>query len=76
MPRYENLEGDSTITHYKIGPDRIKVRFSDSSVYEYSYDSAGRENIEHMKQLARDGEGLQSFINRNVRFDYESKRRP
>ncbi|MDO9557186.1 MAG: hypothetical protein Q7J82_06355 [Coriobacteriia bacterium] len=58
---------------YEVGPDYIRVRFSDGSVYLYTYASAGESNIERMKQLARSGDGLNSFIMSNVRKKYESK---
>ena len=60
---------------YEIGPDSITVMFSDGSIYLYTYQSAGSANIEHMKRLAIDGEGLNSFINRCVRKDYARKLR-
>ena len=40
-------------------------------MYTYSYKSAGVENVEQMKKLARQGYGLNSFINKNVKYDYE-----
>lgn len=73
MERYLNLGGDSNVTGYEIGPDFIRVQFGDGSIYLYTYKSAGSENIEQMKQLARSGQGLNSFINRVVRKQYESK---
>jgi hypothetical protein len=48
------------------------VEFADTeSVYRYSYESAGRENVEEMKRLAVQGHGLNSFINRRVKYLYE-----
>ena len=75
MKRYRNRGGDSGVVAYEIGPDFITVKFSDRSVYLYTYQSAGRANIERMKRLAIDGEGLNSFINRCVRKDYAGKLR-
>src|SRR5258706_15744078 len=63
MERYANRSGDSGITDYEVGPDFVRVRFSDGSVYRYTNESAGSTNIEQMKQLARGGQGLNSFIN-------------
>ena len=54
--RYRNLGGDSGVAAYKIGPDLIRVRFSDRAIYLYTYASAGSRNIEHMKQLAQRGQ--------------------
>ena len=75
MERYRNRGGDSGIVAYEIGLDFITVKFSDRSVYLYTYQSAGRANIERMKRLAIAGEGLNSFINRRVRKRYARKLR-
>lgn len=57
---------------YEIGDTCIEVEFADTeSVYRYSYESAGRENVEEMKRLAAQGHGLNSFINRRVKYLYE-----
>ena len=65
MKRYTNLGGDSGIIEYEVGEDFIIVGFSDGSYYEYTYSSAGRGAIEHMKVLAESGEGLNSYISSN-----------
>lgn len=75
MVRYKNLSGDSGVSAYEIGDDYIKVEFSDGSLYLYNYESAGSQNIEHMKTLAENGSGLNSFINTTVRKNYASKLR-
>lgn len=75
MERYKNLGGDSGVSAYEIGDDNIKVEFNDNALYLYTYSSAGRQNIEQMKNLAKQGQGLNGFINSNVKFKYESKLR-
>ena len=75
MTPYKNLGGNSGVRAYEIGPDFIRVQFSDNSIYLYTYASAGSHNIEHMKRLAVDGRGLNSFITTNVRYDYARKER-
>jgi len=75
MERYKNLGGSSGVVAYEIAADSIRVQFSDGSVYLYTYASAGTSNIEHMKQLATRGQGLNSFINTNVRKAYARKER-
>ena len=75
MERYRNIGGDSGIIAYEIEDDGIKVQFSDRSIYLYTDQSAGNNNIEHMKQLAISGHGLNSFINRRVKTRYASKLR-
>lgn len=71
MVRYANLSGNSGVLSYQIEEDSITVQFSDYSQYVYSYRSAGQSNVEHMKQLAREGRGLNSFIMRRVKHSYE-----
>lgn len=71
MERYSNLRGNSPVVSYEIEPYRITVWFKSGKPYSYSYTSAGADNVEMMKELARGGAGLSAFITRNVRFDYE-----
>jgi hypothetical protein len=75
MERYKDIDGDSRVAGYEIGPDYIRVKFSDGSVYLYTYASAGSNNIEEMKRLAAAGEGLNAFIIKNVRKRYAKKER-
>lgn len=70
MERYKNLDGDSGVIAYETGPNYIRVQFSDRSIYLYTYESAGSQNIEYMKRLAENGEGLNAFINTTVRKKY------
>lgn len=72
MVKYLNIDGDSNIEAYEIGTSYIAVKFfGTAKVYVYSYASAGVENVETMKNLARQGNGLNSFIIKNVRYKYE-----
>lgn len=71
MQNYYNIGGNSSIAGYEIEPTRIRVKFSNGSIYSWSYASAGRNNVETMKQLAQSGSGLNSFIMRYVRHAYE-----
>ena len=73
MENYQNLGGDSNVIAYEISNNSIKVQFGDGSIYLYTYESAGANNIEQMKVLAVAGEGLNSFIMRNVRKAYAAK---
>ena len=70
MKSYYNLNGNSSIVAYEYGSDYIRVQFSDGAVYLYTYQTAGRTNIEHMKELADKGHGLCSFIQRYARKLY------
>ena len=72
MPIYKDLNGDSNIESYEIFKDAIVVKFKGSSrTYKYSYYSAGQTHVEIMKQLAVLGDGLNSYIMRNCKYDYE-----
>jgi len=73
MALYQNLGGDSGVHSFEIFSDRIIITFSTRVTYEYTYRSAGRDNIEAMKSLALQGKGLNSFINTNVKFNYSRK---
>lgn len=73
MTRYGNRGGDSGILGFEIRVDGILVEFSDKSKYLYTNASAGLSNIETMKKLAVKGEGLNGFINQNVKLKYQSK---
>lgn len=73
MERYLSLGGDSGVTAYELEDDSITVELSDGSLYLYTYQSAGSQNIEEMKALAVGGRGLNSFINKHVRKKYASK---
>ena len=75
MERYSNRGGDSNVAAYEIEQSSIKVQFRDGSIYLYTSQSAGVANLEHMKQLAKAGQGLNSFISRVVKKAYASKLR-
>jgi len=75
MERYKNLGGDSGIVAYEIADESIKVQFRDQSLYLYNYQRPGSQHVEHMKELAINGRGLNSFISRIVRKNYASKLR-
>lgn len=72
MERYTNASGDSGVAAYEIGSDYIRVQFSGKSrIYSYSYRKAGNAHVENMKQLARNGSGLNSYINRHTKYLYD-----
>jgi len=72
MQRYKSTV-NSGVLAYEIGDDRIKIKFLDGTIYLYTYQSAGTENIEQMKTLANAGRGLTTFINQAVRDQYAIK---
>lgn len=75
MEDYKNLSGKSGVARYEIGVDYIVVEFKEGreKFYKYTYQKTGVTNVEEMKQLARRGSGLNTFINLNVKDLYESK---
>lgn len=74
MQIYRNIGGNSNIRAFSIGEDYIEVQFNGGLLYRYSYEVTGIDRVEQMKRLAKDGCGLNSYINRYVRKDYEWKR--
>lgn len=73
MTKYKDINGDSGVAKYEIGADRLTIEFKGGSQYLYTYASAGETHIEKMKRLAQNGDGLNSYINKNVRTKYEKK---
>lgn len=65
MEKYQNLNGHSGIECFAIGPDFITIGFRNGDCRMYTYESAGPEAVERMKELARSGKGLNSFIEKN-----------
>jgi hypothetical protein len=73
VQRYPNRSRNSGVVAYEIGAESITVKFVDGNKYVYTYDSAGAENVDHMKRLAIRGEGLSGFISATVRDKYARK---
>jgi len=73
MQRYGNHSGASGVAAYEIGNDSITVKFTSGERYLYTGASAGPENIARMQQLAREGDGLSTFISQHIRERYARK---
>ena len=73
MERYKNLSGNSSVAEYKIVKDSVTIRFATHSVYIYSNQSAGMDNVSKMKALAVAGKGLGTFITANVKDGFARK---
>lgn len=73
MERYRNSGGDSGVSAYEISSDYIIVKFSGTArTYKYSYGGrAGSNHVENMKKLAKNGSGLNAYINKHVRDLYD-----
>ncbi len=70
MEIYKDIDNDSNVTHYEIGENYIRVKFNGTAkIYTYSYfGKAGRLHVDRMKILAKSGDGLNSYIMRNVKY--------
>jgi hypothetical protein len=73
MQSYKNQGRDTGVIAYQISDEGIYVEFRDNSVYLYTAESTGVAAIEKMKDLAKKGKGLTTYINRYVRNKYERK---
>lgn len=72
MEIYKNIGRDSNVTHYEISDTYVSVKFRGTAkIYQYSYRKAGKFHVDNMKLLAKNGKGLNAYINRNVKFLYD-----
>ena len=71
MQNYNNSVGGSNVIGYEIGNDFIIVQFKDYKTYKYSYSRAGSSHVDQMKQLAIQGYGLNTYINKYVKKLYD-----
>jgi hypothetical protein len=75
MERYKNLGGNSSVAGYEIENDFIKVQFMDGSIYLYDSSRPGSYHVNNMKKLAKNGQGLNSYIGTEVKKNYALKLR-
>ncbi len=73
MEIYQDLNGNSGVSAFELGPGYIRVRFSQGTEYLYTAESAGAQHIAAMQQLAVDGRGLSTYISKCVKNNYEAK---
>lgn len=79
---YKNISRISSVLEFEIFTTSITIKFINIhqvgnlkyNCYNYSYSSAGSNNVETMKSLARNGRGLNSFLNKNFRWTGYSNR--
>ncbi|MFL6592068.1 MAG: hypothetical protein ACJ8GK_05100 [Luteimonas sp.] len=64
--RYRDHSGHSGVVAYALLPDGLAVQFIDGMVYLYTHDCPGRRHVARMKALARDGQGLSTYISRHI----------
>ena len=65
--------GRSGVTNFASGPEFIILQFKTGERYLYSHQIPGRSHVQMMKQLAREGHGLATYINQHVRGNYAQK---
>ncbi|VEJ49356.1 Uncharacterised protein [Neisseria weaveri] len=75
MKLYQNRSGNSNVVSYQIFEDSIHVVFKNGRCrnYLYTYIRPGRYMVDHMKNLAIQGIGLNSYISSVVKNNYERK---
>ena len=68
MEIYKNLGGTSNVEAYELGSDSITVKFMSGTHQFYLYDHVrpGASHVENMKSLAIAGQGLNSYIGKNL----------
>lgn len=64
--RYGNRSGHSGVAGYALVDEGIVVKFANGTAYLYDRGCPGRMHVARMKQLAREGEGLATYISRRV----------
>jgi hypothetical protein len=73
---YAARAGDTGVRAYVMGHSWIAIEFVD--VRRYLYDGArpGAWHVRNMLRLARQGEGLTTYINQHVRENYAARLDP
>ena len=67
MQQYGNQGGDSGVVAFQISAGVIVVKFSDGWHYIYNSARPGHAIVLEMQRLARNGQGLNSYISRVVK---------
>jgi hypothetical protein len=75
MQRYANRSGDSGVAAYEIGRGWITVEFNEGATYLYNAHEPGPAAVAEMQRLAKAGQGLSSYISRDVQTRYAKKLR-
>ena len=72
MKDYKGSENGG-IAGYECDDKSIKLQFKDGRCYLYTNKKPGKKHVEEMKKLAVSGKGLTTYVNQNVRDNYEKK---
>lgn len=73
MTPYKDINSDSGVMAYEIGEGSITVAFSKGGVYLYNAERPGLSQVVEMQRLAKNGDGLNTYINKFVRKNYADK---
>ena len=75
MKPYKNIRGKSIVKAYEIKEESItlKLKKDPPNNYLYSYLKPGKKHVERMKELAKKGSGLNSYIIKKINRNYETK---
>jgi hypothetical protein len=71
MALYQNIGGRSSISSYDLGKGFLRVYFKEGGSYTYTTASVGQETLNEMIELAKSGQGLNGYINLNVKEDFD-----
>ena len=72
--KYQNKSKKSSIDTYEIVDkgDSLAITFNSGATYIYDHTKPGKEQVDKMKELAAAGEGLGSYIKKNVNKNFAS----
>ena len=73
LENYMDLSGGGGITGYKFLQKGIILQCKLKDLYLYDFNKPGKQHIEQMKIVAEEGQGLTTYVNKNVRDNYSEK---
>lgn len=75
MERYKNLNGDSNVAGYELGPGSITVEFNSGTYRHYVYNGnrPGAAVVAELQRLAVAGAGLNGYISSVVKKNFDHK---
>ena len=73
MHRYSEDGHDTGVSAYTFDDHSITVLFNEGWYYLYDEEKPGSRHIRKMKELAKQGSGLSTYISRYVRENYHKK---
>lgn len=67
-------QGNAGVVRYAMLEDGIVLTFANSNdYYLYSFAKPGKKHVEQMKQAAKNGERLSTYVSQQVRQNYADK---